>query len=208
MPRKSKNAATEQTSVPEIPKELPDQFVTGPMTAEAAEAVMRKFKKAVIERALGAEMTHHLGYPPGAAKLGDTANHCNGKSAKMVLNNDGELRVEILRDRAGTFEPQLIGKHEPRFSGFDDKIVAMYARSMTMREIQPFLHKMYNVEVSTEFISSAIDAVMSEVTAWQANPWTAPRLRKQALTRHPLQRDWKGLRRFLFVWNPARPLWR
>jgi putative transposase len=170
MPRKTKNTAAEQPSVPDIPKELLDQFVTGPMTAEAVEAVMRKFKKAVIERALGAEMTHHLGYPPGAARPSDTPNHRNGKSAKTVLTDDGALRVEIPRDRAGTFEPQLIGKHERRFTGFDDKIIAMYARGMTVREIQAFLHEMYNVEVSPEFISSVTDAVMSEVTAWQARP--------------------------------------
>ncbi len=170
MPRKTKNAAAEQPSVPDVPKELLDQFVTGPMTAEAVEAVMRKFKKAIIERALGAEMTHHLGYPPGGVKPGDTANHRNGKSAKTVLTDDGALRVEIPRDRAGTFEPQLIGKHERRFTGFDDKIIAMYARGMTVREIQAFLHEMYHVEVSPEFISGVTDAVMSEVTAWQARP--------------------------------------
>jgi len=170
MPRKTKNAAEVQPPVPDIPKELLDQFVTGPMTAEAVEAVMRKFKKAVIERALGAEMTHHLGYAPGASKPDDSANHRNGKSAKTVLTDDGALRVEIPRDRAGTFEPKLIGKHERRFTGFDDKIIAMYARGMTMREIQAFLHEMYNVEVSPEFISGVTDAVMSEVTAWQARP--------------------------------------
>ena len=170
MPRKTKNAAEVQPPVPDIPKELLDQFVTGPMTAEAVEAVMRKFKKAVIERALGAEMTHHLGYAPGASKPDDSANHRNGKSAKTVLTYDGALRVEIPRDRAGTFEPKLIGKHERRFTGFDDKIIAMYARGMTMREIQAFLHEMYNVEVSPEFISGVTDAVMSEVTAWQARP--------------------------------------
>lgn len=99
MPRKTKNAAAEQPPVPDVPKELLDQFITGPMTAEAVEAVMRKFKKAVIERALGAEVTHHLGYPPGAAKPGDTPNHRNGKSAKTVLTDDGALRVDIPRDR-------------------------------------------------------------------------------------------------------------
>ena len=169
MPRK-KNAVPAEAGLPEIPAELLDQFVTGPMTAEAVEAVMRKFKKAVIERALGAEMTHHLGYPPGASKPDATANHRNGTSAKTVLTDDGALRVEIPRDRAGSFEPRLIGKHERRFTGFDDKIIAMYARGMTMREIQAFLHEMYNVEVSPEFISSVTDAVMSEVTAWQARP--------------------------------------
>jgi transposase-like protein len=170
MPRKAKNLAREQSSVPEIPKELLDQFVTGPMTAEAVEAVMRKFKKAVIERALGGELTHHLGYPPGAGKPDESGNHRNGSSAKTVLTDEGALRIDIPRDRQGSFEPQLIGKHERRFTGFDDKIIAMYARGMTMREVQAFLHEMYNVEVSPEFISSVTDAVMNEVTAWQARP--------------------------------------
>jgi transposase-like protein len=87
-----------------------------------------------------------------------------------VLTDDGPLRIEVPRDRAGSFEPVLIPKHERRFTGFDDKIVAMYARGMTMREIQGFLLESYAVEVSPEFISSVTDAVMAEVSAWQARP--------------------------------------
>jgi putative transposase len=170
MPSRNRNTMPADTGVPEIPDELLSQFVTGPMTADAVDAVMRKFKKAIIERALGAEMTHHLGYAPGAPKPDDTLNHRNGKSSKTVLTDEGALRVDIPRDRAGTFEPQLIGKHERRFTGFDDKIIAMYARGMTVREIQAFLLEMYNVEVSPDLISTVTDAVMSEVTAWQARP--------------------------------------
>lgn len=87
-----------------------------------------------------------------------------------MLTDDGPLRIEVPRDRAGSFEPVLIPKHERRFTGFDDKIVAMYARGMTMREIQGFLLESYAVEVSPEFISSVTDAVMAEVSAWQARP--------------------------------------
>ena len=87
-----------------------------------------------------------------------------------MLTDDGPLRIEIPRDRDGSFEPQLIGKHERRFTGFDDKIVAMYARGMTVREIQGFLGEMYGVEVSPDFISRVTDAVMAEVSAWQARP--------------------------------------
>ena len=94
------------------------------------------FKKALIERALGAELSHHLGYAPGTNKPEEASNHRNGASAKTVLTEDGRLRIEVPRDRAGSFEPLLIAKHERRFSGFDDKILAMYARGMTMREIQ------------------------------------------------------------------------
>jgi transposase-like protein len=170
---KMKNAAiaAKMAALPSIPKELIDQFVSGPMTGDAVNAATVAFKKALIERALGAEMSHHLGYPNGASKPeAGTANQRNGRSAKTVLTDDGPLRIEVPRDRAGSFEPVLIPKHERRFTGFDDKIVAMYARGLTMREIQGFLLESYGVEVSPEFISSVTDAVMAEVTAWQARP--------------------------------------
>ena len=168
MPRKTKKPAS--APLPSIPKELIDQFVTGPMSAEAVNAASMAFKKALIERALGAELSHHLGYPPGATKPEDTGNHRNGVSGKTVLTEDGPLRIEVSRDRAGSFEPLLIPKHERRFTGFDDKIVAMYARGMTVREIQGFLAEQYGTEVSPEFISSVTDAVMAEVAAWQSRP--------------------------------------
>jgi len=174
MPRKKKGvAAATEAALPQIPADWLDQVVTGPMTQEAVERVTMGFKKALIERALGAEMSHHLGYRPGAAKPEQLTNHRNGSSGKTVLTDDGPLRIDVPRDRHGSFEPQLIGKHERRFTGFDDKIVAMYARGMTVREIQAFLAEMYGVEVSPEFISSVTDAVMSEITAWQARPLEA-----------------------------------
>ncbi|WP_184304935.1 IS256 family transposase, partial [Roseateles oligotrophus] len=154
-----------------MPAELLDQLVTGPMTPEQMQGLFDQMKKALFERALGAEMSHHLGYAPGQVKpLGSAANHRNGKSAKTLLTDAGALRIDVPRDREGTFEPQLIGKHERRFTGFDDKIIAMYARGMTVREIQGFLAEMYSVEVSPDLISSVTDAVMSEVTAWQTRP--------------------------------------
>ena len=168
---KSAAIAAKMAALPSIPKELIDQFVTGPMSGDAVNAATVAFKKALIERALGAELSHHLGYPSGANKPeASTGNQRNGGSAKTVLTDDGPLRIEVPRDRAGSFEPVLIPKHERRFTGFDDKIVAMYARGMTMREIQGFLLESYAVEVSPEFISSVTDAVMAEVTAWQARP--------------------------------------
>ena len=168
--KKTKTAAAVGAALPAIPKELIDQIVTGPMSAQAVNAASMAFKKALIERALGAELSHHLGYPPGSARPEEATNHRNGASGKTVLTDDGPLRVEVPRDRDGSFEPLLIPKHERRFTGFDDKIVAMYARGMTMREIQGFLVEQYGVEVSPEFISSVTEAVMAEVTAWQARP--------------------------------------
>jgi len=170
MPSKTKNQMPDDPHIPDIPKEFLDQFVRGPMSAGDVEAVMRKLKKAVIERALGAEMNHHLGYAPGEAKPEGATNHRNGNSGKTILTDDGPLRIDIPRDRKGAFEPKLIGKHERRFTGFDDKIIAMYSRGMTVREIQAFLLEMYATEVSADFISSVTDAIMDEVTAWQARP--------------------------------------
>jgi transposase-like protein len=125
----------------------------------------------LIERALGGELSHHLGYTVGADKPAGAANQRNGSGAKTVITDDGPVRVP--RDRGGSFEPLLIPKHERRFTGFDDKIIAMYARGMTMREIRGFLLDSYAVEVSAEFISSVTDAVMAEVTAWQSRPLDA-----------------------------------
>ena len=156
--------------LPAIPAELVDQFVKGPMTAEAVQDLSMAFKKALIERALGAELGHHLGYPAGGERPEQATNQRNGKSSKTVLTDDGPLRVEIPRDRDGSFAPILIPKHERRFTGFDDKIIAMYARGMTVREIQGFLLEQYGTEVSLEFVSSVTDAVMDEVTAWQTRP--------------------------------------
>ena len=169
---KTKNAAiaAKSAALPKIPKELLDQFVTGPMTGEAVNAASMAFKKALIERAMGAELGHHLGYAAGAAKPETAANQRNGRSGKTVLTGEGPVRIEVPRDRDGSFEPILIPKHERRFTGFDENIIAMYARGMTMREIQGFLLESYGTDVSAEFISSVTEAVMAEVTAWQARP--------------------------------------
>jgi hypothetical protein len=111
-PQKAKAAQALRT----IPKELIDQFVNGPMSAEAVNAASMAFKKALIERALGAELTHHLGYAPGADKPSEANNHRNGATGKTVLTEDGPLRIEVPRDRAGSFEPLLIGLFATRTS--------------------------------------------------------------------------------------------
>ena len=170
MPSKPKKAAAAARVLPSIPTEWIDQFVTGPMSTEAVNDVSVAFKKALIERAMGAELSHHLGYSPGAAKPADASNHRNGSSGKTVRTDDGPLFIEVPRDRDGSFEPVLIPKHARRSTGFDDKIIAMYARGMTMREVQGSLAERYGVEVSPEFISSVTDAVMDEIMAWQSRP--------------------------------------
>ena len=162
MPRTRKPKPTD------VPDAVLDQFARpGPLTAADVETAMRRFKKALLERALGGELTHHLGYPSGGTKPAAATNHRNGTSDKTVLTDDGTLDLEIPRDREGTFEPQLIPKHARRFTGFDDKILALYARGLTVRDIQAFLSEMYALEVSPDLISTVTDAVHAEVTAWQ-----------------------------------------
>ena len=154
-----------------VPSEILDHFVgQGPITAEELETTVRRFKKAVIERAMGGELTHHLGYPPGGTKPDDTTNHRNGTSEKTVLTDDGPITIDVPRDRESSFEPRLIGKHERRFTGFDDRIIALYSRGLTVREIQAFLSDMYATDVSADFISSVTDAVATEISAWQTRP--------------------------------------
>jgi putative transposase len=154
-----------------VPSEILDEFVRqGPITAEEFEAAVRRFKKAIIERALGGELTHHLGYPAGGTKPDATTNHRNGTGPKTVLTDDGPLAIDVPRDREGTFEPQLIPKHERRFTGFDETILALYARGMTVREIQGFLAERYAVDVSPDLISTVTDSIVAEVTAWQSRP--------------------------------------
>jgi transposase-like protein len=170
MPRRRK-APQSETPLAPVPEEILSQFVrAGPVSVEELDAAVRRFKKAVIERALGGELTHHLGYAAGAPKPDDTTNHRNGTSAKTVLTDDGPVAIAVPRDREGTFEPQLIPKHDRRFTGFDNKVLALYARGLTLREIQAFLAEMYGVDVSPELISTATEAVAAEITAWQARP--------------------------------------
>ena len=170
MPRKRKLSPADQSLAP-IPSALLDQFVQqGPLTPTEFELVVRRFKKAIIERAMGGELTHHLGYPAGGTKPEATSNQRNGTSGKTVLTDDGPLTLDLPRDRDGSFEPRLIAKHERRFTGFDDKIIALYARGLTVREIQAFLSELYATEVSADLISTVTEAVVAEVTAWQARP--------------------------------------
>jgi len=145
-----------------------DELVTGPMSAEAVQDTFMLLKKALIERVLNAELGHHLGYESGQTRPEETTNKRNGNTPKTVLTGHGPVKLDIPRDRDGSFAPVLIPKHERRFTGFDDKIIGMYARGMSVREIRAFLAEQYGTEVSAEFISSVTDEVMDEVQAWQS----------------------------------------
>jgi transposase-like protein len=173
MPRRKKTVAGQAAArgpLPALPDELIDQLVKGPISPEQVQDLMLAFNKAVIERAMSAEMNLHLGYPPGDAKPTDQANERNGSSGKTVLTERGAVRIEVPRDRDASFEPILIPKHERRFRGFDERIIAMYARGMSVREIQAFIAEHYGTQVSPDFISSVTDEVMAEAAAWQNRP--------------------------------------
>ena len=173
MPTKKRTLAAqaaERGPLPSIPPELIEQLVQGPMTPSEAQDLFLSLQKAVIERLMNAEMSQHLGYKAGEDKPDGQTNERNGASGKTVLTDKGAVRIDVPRDRAGSFEPILIPKHERRFTGFDDKIIAMYARGMSVREIQGFIAESYGTQVSPDFISSVTDEVMAEAVAWQSRP--------------------------------------
>jgi putative transposase len=151
---------------PRIPDAILDQLLAGadPKTAFDPNGLLDELKKALAERALNAEMDHHLAGDGGAG------NNRNGYGRKSVITDTGRIELEVPRDRQASFDPQLIAKYQRRFPGFDDKIVSMYARGMSTREIQGHLRELYGIEVSPDLISAVTDAVLEEVAAWQARP--------------------------------------
>ena len=135
--------------------------------------LLKQLTKLLVEKALDAELTEHLGHGKNEPVANPGGNTRNGKSRKTLKGEFGELPIEIPRDRHGTFEPQLIPKHQTRWAGFDDKILSLYARGMTVREIQAHLEEMYGTEVSPSLISTVTDAVSEEVKVWQSRPLDA-----------------------------------
>lgn len=146
-----------------------DELVKGKAPEEilGEEGVLKQLTKRLVERALEGEMTTHLGYEKHSPEGKNTGNSRNGKSSKRVKGEFGEVELEIPRDRNGEFEPQLVKKGQRRLPGFDEKVIALYARGMTTREIQDHLHELYGVEVSPTLISNVTDAVLEDVKAWQ-----------------------------------------
>jgi putative transposase len=156
-----------------IPSELLDSLLSGYQKPEdliGENGLLKQLTKALVERALEAEMTHHLGHAKHEAVNNPIGNTRNGKSRKILKGDFGELPIEIPRDRHGSFEPQMVAKHQTRWTGFDDKIISLYARGLTVREIQSHLQELYGTEISSSLISSVTDAVMDEVKAWQSRP--------------------------------------
>jgi|SRR5882672_9952741 len=159
-----------------IRRELLDELLAGyskPEDLTGPEGLLKQLTGALVERALQAELTDHLGYGEHAAEGRGSGNSRNGSGSKTLQTEQGPLPVEIPRDRNGTFEPQLVKKHQRRFDGFDDKILGMYARGMSVRDIQAQLSELYGTEVSPDLISSVTDEVFAEVQAWQIRPLNA-----------------------------------
>ena len=153
---------------PAIPPELLDQLLEGsdPETVFESEGLLDELKKALAERILDAEMDVHLGCE--AEKSGN--NHRNGRSKKTVLTDSSALELSIPRDRHGHFEPQLIEKYCRRFPGFDEKIIALYARGMSTRDIQAHVRELYGLVISPDLVSAVTSSVLDEVKAWQSRP--------------------------------------
>jgi putative transposase len=149
---------------PIIADALLDQLLGGadPKTAFAKDGLLDELKKALAERALNAEMDQHL--------AGGDGNSRNGYGSKTILTDTGKIDLDIPRDRRSTFDPQLIAKYQRRFPGFDEKIVSMYARGMSVREIQGHLRDLYGLDASPDLVSAVTDAVLEEIAEWQNRP--------------------------------------
>lgn len=161
---------------PAIKNEIIEELlksVSKPEDLLGQEGLLKQLTARLVERALQAEMSHHLGFEPGQEKPAGTTNGRNGYTSKTLLTDQGEVTIDVPRDRQGTFEPQLVKKRERRVAGFDDRILALYARGMSVRDIQGHLKEMYGVEVSPDLISRVTDAVAEDVVAWQQRPLDA-----------------------------------
>lgn len=160
----------------EIKPDLVDELLKGykePEDIIGENGLLKRLTKALLERALNAELTHHLGYEKHDPAGHNSGNSRNGATSKTVKGEFGEIVVDTPRDRNSSFDPQILGKHQTRFDGFDDKILSLYARGMTTREIQGHLQEMYGVELSPTLISDVTDAVLDEVKTWQNRPLEA-----------------------------------
>ncbi len=157
---------------PQVLDELLKEYKT-PEDMLGSNGLLQQLTKALVERALEGEMTHHLGYPPHDQTGDNSGNSRNGKSKKTITGKRGQVEIEVPRDRNAEFSPQLVKKGQRRFDGFDDKIISMYARGMSCRQIQAHLEEIYSVEVSPDLISTVTDAVIDEVRAWQSRPLDA-----------------------------------
>ena len=146
------------------------QGYRSPQDLIGEEGLFKELKKRLLERALGAELSEHLGYERGDPAGRGSGNSRNGYSNKTVIGDDGAIEIAVPRDRNSSFEPQIVAKGQTRLDGFDDRIISLYARGLSVREIQAHLQELYGVEVSPDLISRVTDAVLEEVREWQNRP--------------------------------------
>lgn len=167
MARKQRESA--ETLPTGLTPEVLDQLVAGVQTPADFQVVWRQLQKALAERVLKAELTHHLGYPAGGER-GPDGNARNGTSPKTILTESGRVDLDIPRDREGSFTPQFVPKGARRLPGFDETVLMLYARGLSTRELQAFLEERYQVPVSPDLISTVTNEVLAEVEAWQQRP--------------------------------------
>jgi putative transposase len=156
-----------------IKEELLDELLKeykNPEDLIGKDGILKQLTKRLVEKAMDAELTHHLGYDKSSPTGKNTGNSRNGKSSKTIKGDFGEVPIEVPRDRNGAFNPQIVKRHQSRFDGFDDKIISMYTRGMTTRDIQAHLQEIYGVEVSPDLVSTVTDSVINEVKEWQNRP--------------------------------------
>ena len=157
----------------EVKALLPDELLAGARTEDEIAGpggLLGQLTKRLVERAMEVELTDHLGYDPHQEPPGGAGNTRNGSSPKRLVTEQGEVQIDAPRDRAGTFEPQIVRKRQRRFEGFDDKILALYARGMSTRDISAHLQEIYGVQVGRDLISKVTDAVLDDARAWQTRP--------------------------------------
>jgi hypothetical protein len=159
--------------MPPIRPELLDELLKDYQKPEdllGQDGLLQQLTKALVERALDGELTHHLGYEKHDAAGDNSGNSRNGTTPKTLKGKRGQVQLDVPRDRDSSFEPQLVKKGQTRFNGLDEKIISLYSRGMTQREIQGHLEEIYGVEISPSLISTVTDAVLDEVRAWQSTP--------------------------------------
>lgn len=180
---KTKNSSQKKKDLsnisPNFREELLDEILKdynhqNPEELIGNNGLLKQLKQAVIQRALEGEMTHHLGYDKHSKVDRDFGvsnnNYRNGHSTKRVITDDGEFNINPPGDRDGSFETQIIPKRQNRFLGFDDNIISMYSRGITVKEIQEHLLDIYGTDVSKDFISNVTDSIITELEAWQNRP--------------------------------------
>ena len=172
-PEETIGLVASELDCPDLPDELVDELLAGARTPEeitGPDGLLQRLTKRLVERAMAAELSEHLGYAHGQAPPGGVGNTRNGTTPKTIHTQHGSVRVDQPRDRGGSFEPQIVRKHQRRFDGFDERIIAMYGRGMSVRDIQAHLTEIYGVEVGHDLISRVTDAVLEDVREWQARP--------------------------------------